>query len=655
MQIKNKGRKNMIQPFVVGNQKPFTVLPFYIEKEEGKTENDIENQKPVHMFTIGLQDESKQEIEIVQDVSEVINQVQEKKNVNINTATSEKKVQKIEEKGVIKEAFKPVSNYVLTPIEKIIFIDREGCEDAKQEKIRFWVKINEEQPKSMEIRTVEIYKVAKLVGARFSTAIIDSGESKVEKIIEEEFRKKTKDIRITRCYTNAGWQKINGIMRYVHDSCFTYNEEIIMTGLNLPSFQCKDIELKNWINKALHLYNDPVAMSTMFLYAFSGVTYRIFSECGYEPHFLLFLNGKTGSMKTTLAKILFQQLVQEQHREHVRRIDSDTVVSFERVIVKRGVDTVTVFDDYAPAKTQKKKMEMQEKLEAIIRMVGDGSTKSRSNQTLEDVQGDGVKGTVVLTGEIRGNGLSSNLRCVYCEIVREKAILDNVTFFQEKKYAITTIVKRFTDFLSQNWGACKEFILQQFPQKRHEISLNISEKRMIDAVVVLHLIADILNNFFTQCCAYSVQEANEICSELKQNVVKNVIYSLHISEEETPAIKYLTALNLLIEQKKILLCQKTEFRLDGKYVGFEDELFIYLIPEIAYETVYGYLRTMNQYFPFDLRETTICLYEDGYIKAYSNGAGKRTYYARIATDNSGKKQKFLKISKSIMKQIAEAD
>ena len=52
----------MIQPFVVGNQKPFTVLPFYIEKEEGKTENDIENQKPVHMFTIGLQDESKQEI-----------------------------------------------------------------------------------------------------------------------------------------------------------------------------------------------------------------------------------------------------------------------------------------------------------------------------------------------------------------------------------------------------------------------------------------------------------------------------------------------------------------------------------------------------------------------------------------------------------------
>ena len=81
----------MIQPFVVGNQKPFTVLPFYIEKEEGKTENDIENQKPVHMFTIGLQDESKQEIEIVQDVSEVINQVQEKKNVNINTATSEKK------------------------------------------------------------------------------------------------------------------------------------------------------------------------------------------------------------------------------------------------------------------------------------------------------------------------------------------------------------------------------------------------------------------------------------------------------------------------------------------------------------------------------------------------------------------------------------
>lgn len=333
----------MTKPFVVQKVNPFEIQPYYIGGEDEKIVEN-EQKEPIRPFVIETYEKSMQDVQKNENGIKMIRPihiseefdtlVQTETDTNISTATPEQKViQNEDKKEVIKEAFQPVSNYVLIPIEKVIFIDREGCEDVSREKIRFVVKINGEEPKNMEIRTVEICKIAKLVGARFSTAIIDSGETKAEKIVEEEFRKKTRGIRIIRCYTDAGWQKINGTMQYVHDDCDVCNGKVIMTGLNLPSFQCEDIQLKKWINKALHLYDEPVAMSTMFLFAFSGVMYRIFAECGHEPHFLLFLNGKTGSMKTTLAKILYQQLVQEQHREHVRRIDTDTVVSFERVIV----------------------------------------------------------------------------------------------------------------------------------------------------------------------------------------------------------------------------------------------------------------------------------------------------------------------------------
>lgn len=62
-----------------------------------------------------------------------------------------------------------------------------------------------------------------------------------------------------------------------------------------------------------------------------------------------------------------------------RRIDADTLNSFERAVVLSGRDTTLLIDDYAPAKTPQKKAEMQNKLEMIVRMVGDGATKSRSN------------------------------------------------------------------------------------------------------------------------------------------------------------------------------------------------------------------------------------------------------------------------------------
>ena len=286
-------------------------------------------------------------------------------------------------------------------------------------------------------------------------------------------------------------------MQYLDDSKNGILPLDIKTGLSLPLQQ--DItgkDVYSIFKNALSVYGDKPTISTMVLFSLLGVSFKLFEEAGYMPRFVLFINGKTGSMKTTLSKILYMQLTDEKHRNTVRRIDSDTIVSFERALVKSGRDTTTLFDDYAPAKTAQKKTEMQNKLEAIIRMVGDGSTKSRSNEKLQDVQGDGVHGAVVITGELRGKGLSSNLRCVYCMIDKSNVNLELVNWFQKNANYYTSFISIFTQYLSLNWDREICYIKDNFNKERDQLCGVLKEKRLIDSCVTLRLLADMLKRFF---------------------------------------------------------------------------------------------------------------------------------------------------------------
>ena len=94
-------------------------------------------------------------------------------------------------------------------------------------------------------------------------------------------------------------------------------------------------------------------------------------------------------MKTSMAKALYMQLARDDKRERPRRIDMDTGTSFERSLAETGYDTVILFDDYAPPKTSREKKTLQDNFERVVRMVGDRSTRSRSNRKLEDCQGEG--------------------------------------------------------------------------------------------------------------------------------------------------------------------------------------------------------------------------------------------------------------------------
>ncbi len=288
-----------------------------------------------------------------------------------------------------------------------------------------------------------------------------------------------------------------------------------------------------------------------------------------------------------------------------------------------------------------------------IGIVGDGSSRSRSNIKLEDNRGLGVQGMVVLTGELMGRGVSSNLRCLYCKLRRGDVNVENVSWFQDRPYAYTTLMAAFAEYAGQNYERIEAYIRDKFDLERREISKAFTERRLVDTAVTLCLASDILHGFLLDYCAMERSEVDAIIASMHSSVVECAFISQEMSKEESPSEVFIQAIAVLMRMNQIVLnTEKIKMSEVSEYDGFEDEKYFYLNPETVHKKVVAFVNRTNRYFPYDLREIQVMLADDKIIKTASNGMGKRTFCTRIPVGN-GKKLSFLKIPKEIFCAIDE--
>ena len=544
------------------------------------------------------------------------------------------------------------TNYQLYPLYRRIYIRRDGRVDYERNEMEVRIVIDEPGltfRDTFRIRVADIDKITKIVGRKYPDAILYN--KKDAEGVTNNFREKCRGAQHIYCYLEAGWQMIEGKHVYLHKGFLKAGMEV-MTPLGLISnkqYPINDLETI-WRN-SLCIYKDSEVAAVLSLYSFLGVSYKMFDEAGYAPHFLLFMTGKTGSFKTTIAKLLFTQLTDERYRDYPRRIDADTVTSFERALVVSGVDTVTLIDDYSPAKSQRSAVDMANKLESIIRMVGDGSTKSRSNVNLEDCRGEGVKGMVALTGELQGKGLSSNLRCLYCEIEREKVNLEVVTWFQKNKDYYCTLIQHFVWFLSCSWEHVKLYIQSNFERYRRASEGELNERRLIDVLATLYTISDIIRLFFIAYCKLPKSMIDSDIISMKRSLVDVVKRSEMLSVEEEPALRFMKVIVDMLEKGKLTIGSGRLTEMTISYSdGFWEADYLYLLPENVYVKVTTYLRTGGLYFGVDREHLGKMLCSEGYAVATSNGKNKQIYYARVDI-GAGRKINFLKIPREIILRI----
>ena len=528
------------------------------------------------------------------------------------------------------------SNYILIAENYIVVEDALTKEAERYITIRIDFNQNGLSSNRFEIKSTELSNITTIISKKYPYAI--TGD---KKLIENNLRMQTVNLPIIFRYKRGGWHNVNGKWQYIFKGMGNIPNCEIATELDLPVKRQTKSELIVTLKAVMNIYKEVSVSATLLLYSFLGVLYKAFDMAGYPPHFLLFIYGKTGSFKTAMAKIFFIQLCVGEYRKYPRRIDSDTATSLEVALTKYGEDTITLLDDFPPPQNAQHKAEMLRKLETIIRMAGDGSSKSRSNANLEDVRGSGLKGMVVITGEQRMTGLSSNLRCLYCEIEKERVNTDILSAFQRDPFIFTSLIYYFTRFISENWEELVGYIEENYEGFRRQAEKIVSSGRVVDTLVTLWITAVWVQRFATVYCGYN--EAAEWGEFLQKQVEPVVIKSEFLAEEENPIKRFMQSLATSVSDQTIVLVERNKKDLILKDAdGFTDEQYMYLLPDVTYKKVTNRLKDSKLDFIIDKNQLVKMLCEEGLIIPTSNGAGKKTFYSRIEVN--GKKVKFLKIS-----------
>lgn len=547
------------------------------------------------------------------------------------------------------------ANFKLQPnfVEK--FIDHEGRELEERECFDVNIFFTDMPTKKFKILRNEVAKIVSVVQRKFPYADFDKSTPDTARAIESEFRALTKRLPIYYFLVDYGWQMIEGKHLFVTDDMKSLpNGYIPQTGLNRTL--CRE-----WINPLLtiqKLYNltsNQQALSVMISFSLLGTLYKLFEEAGYAPRFVLFVNGKTGSMKTTISKILFMQLRKGLESDEPRRIDADTLTSFERAVVSAGRDTTLLIDDYAPQRTAGRAREMENRIEMLIRMAGDGATKSRSNAKLEDVKGKGVKGVVVVTGEIKAKGMSSNLRCCYCHMRREDANTDAISWFQENPSAYSQLIASFTEYVAEHWDSIISHVKATFPGERKYLGTVINERRIVDSAATLRIVAEIWKDFLVKYSLASALDANQICIDMRAGILKNAIENLMVVKQEPISSRFLKAIHELILSRQIVL---SEYRPNLENIphldGFVDEEYLYFLPEKLYVKVSEYLKKLGSPLGYEMSDLLQTLADEGIIKTHPNGKNARLFGKRIDL-GGGRKIQFIEIKKVVYDAVLEGN
>lgn len=548
-----------------------------------------------------------------------------------------------------------IANFKIIPKQHKVYKNRSGKQIFEKESFECQVVFQNGATELMEVKTSEVSSIARKVRERYAYAQIDYTQPALaEKTIESEFRSMVKSVPAVCILVDAGWQKLGNRWVYVHDSAALPDGYKACTGLNLPNAYLSSLDARTIFQKAINLMADEAISLVLIIYSFMGIFYRVLKEAGISrPGFTLFINGRTGSMKTTISIILFSQLCQDQLRTTPRRIDMDTETSFEMALCQTGYDTITLFDDYAPSKTRTKKAQMIDKLETIIRLVGDGGGKNRSNSNLEDVRSNGVQGLAVVTGELRGKGESTNLRILYVFFPLHGANKEIVSWFQSNMQAYPALLNRFADFVGSYWDGLVGFAKQEIPLLRDELSRHLAENRLIDTAVLLSITGRVICRFLEECCEYAPQETEVLLQNMMRAIIDTVIKSAGASKKESFSLVFLKAFLELLQMDKIRIHEGKleDAAMLGKFAGYSDKDFYYLYLPQCYEIVSTYINSRSSYFSLSQDEIADELFRDGLVVPSRNGKTadgncRVNKYWRVQIEGVRGKVNFVKIRKA---------
>lgn len=445
---------------------------------------------------------------------------------------------------------------------------------------------------------------------------------------------------------SPGWQVLSSEqVVYVFDNRPAIAPFIFASGRTLIMGKMDAESLWRCFTEMLSVSRDPHITAPMVLFSIMGMLFTVFEQANFPLQFALYVVGTTGSLKTSLSEALFQVFNLEGNAE--KHTFSDTMASVEKYIgmLKDEVgliDDLELGDDAAETARQKSIFSF------ILRLVGDGKGKSRSNSALADVKGTPSHGLVAMTGEQSLGKQSTRLRMVEVEVTKGAISGERLAIFQDNPYRWASVCGMFLSYVEQNYRDVREGIARKSRELRREYQAKYQHLRTVDQLIAFRLTAELLRNFWS-LNIQRPEEVNAIIELMIRSVEEILSCAANRDEVENPGIRFLVDLDAMLGTKQLLLANSAEnFTFSGDVAGFLDSNSdLILLKDRSYSAVRDYEAQMRRRFAFDMTKILKSLDELGAVVSFKNGGCNRTYSLR----KNGKT--FVQIRGDRFKEIVE--
>ncbi len=443
-------------------------------------------------------------------------------------------------------------------------------------------------------------------------------------------------------YAVTGWKKVNGVWEYLlpGSDSITVSLPGKLGGYRMER-ECTYPDILVVEAMLRQRVAPPKVQLPLMAFVFLSPLNEFLRRAGCVPKFVLFLIGKTGSRKSTLAALMlsfFGRFTASELPLSFR--DTGNSIIHNAFTLK---DVLTCIDDFYPGSAQEEK-KLTATAQSIMRSYGDRQGRGRLKADATPMEPRPPQGNAIVTGEFPPDiGESGTARYFALELREGDVDLQTLSAFQKEaaKGTLQHCMFGYVQWLKERF-LCdgkteREFVSmlgQTFEKCRNDfLSSGIRcHGRVPEMVAWLEIGMRMLLMFLLERNVITDEQSDSF-----YNTYQTMLYDLARKQadsivEDKPTRKFLRKLYALLESGQACLL-KRDYRYDfipNSFVGYEDEDYLYLNKDITHKLVKKLCEEQGESFSISARGLLSALVEEGIAEP---GRDQNTKTLRVGEKN----------------------
>jgi hypothetical protein len=410
-----------------------------------------------------------------------------------------------------------------------------------------------------------------------------------------------KDIKRETVFTHMGWRKFDDKWVYLHAGGAIGDPSILvdLKTEGLARYRLPEIgdDIKSSVVESMQILKVAPPCVTFPLYglAFLAPLCEPLRQAGIEPSFIIWLNGESGSLKSSLAALFLNYFGNFTGKTPPASF-KDTVSSIEKHAFLTK-DSILLVDDFHPTASAKEANTMEAIAQQLLRGYGDrvGRSRMKSDTTLRPTYIP--RGLCIVTGESTPSaGQSTTARFLELPLAKGEINFDVMNKLQANTKVLGQTMRSYIESLD----------IETLPDKLRTIYLDLrtratmpgQHKRIPEDVAWLYLGIGMGLTHAVSVGAITEQDKAFLLETGWNTLIELAEKQATLVDTEQPAKQFISALSEMLSAKSVYTKFFTDDATigDNNFIGWHDADHYYLLPGITYNALTKYYTAHGGHF-----------------------------------------------------------